>query len=227
MDAEMPENTTSSPPKELVSEDVQMEEPTIPETQESQVPEEPVAVEAETTIMTEATTITTEEEEEEQQQQQQQQPEVSTEQVTTPVPESKTEEVVPEVKREETPTPVETTSVVESEPTKDDTENTPSTEDRMETTNEPPPFLSAPASWQIPVAALHQQPKAEVVTISKTSLRKERLESRIKENQYDIEAWTSLINDAQQTGDLDAIREIYERFLKVFPTSVSSFYSLF
>lgn len=207
----MPDNTTSSPPKELVSEDVQMEDPVIPETQESQVPEEPVAVEEETTIMTEATTTATEE----------QQPEVST--VTTPVPESKTEEVVPEVKKEETPTPVENTLVVESEPTKDDTVKTPSTEDRMETTNEPPPFLSAPASWQIPVAALHQQPKAEVVTISKTSLRKERLESRIKENQYDIEAWTSLINDAQQTGDLDAIREIYERFLKVFPTSVSSF----
>lgn len=95
---------------------------------------------------------------------------------------------------------------------------------------EPPPFLSAPASWQIPVAALHQHQhspapqKSEPIT-NKTNVRKERSEARIAENQYDIEAWTNLINDAQQTGDLEAIREVYERVLKVFPTSVSFFFS--
>lgn len=97
-------------------------------------------------------------------------------------------------------------------------------------TDDAPPFLSAPASWQIPVAALHQQQQQQQqqqksveqpVVNSKINLRKERYESRIKENKYDIEAWTWLINDAQQTGDLEVIREIYERFLNVFPTSVS------
>ncbi|KAI8974453.1 hypothetical protein BDB01DRAFT_398218 [Pilobolus umbonatus] len=79
------------------------------------------------------------------------------------------------------------------------------------------PLLSAPASWQIPVGAL--QARTAEPPVNKATIRKERLESRIKDNKYDIEAWTSLINDAQQTGDLDVIREIYERFLKVFPTS--------
>ncbi|KAF1803011.1 hypothetical protein FB192DRAFT_1072452 [Mucor lusitanicus] len=91
-----------------------------------------------------------------------------------------------------------------------------------------PPFLSAPASWQIPVAALHQQqqklepPQHPQPTMStKATIRKERYESRVKENKYDIEAWTWLINEAQQTGDLEVIRDMYERFLNVFPTSVS------
>jgi hypothetical protein len=105
------------------------------------------------------------------------------------------------------------------------------------TTDATPPFLSAPASWQIPVAAFAQQQQQqqqqpqqqqpqqqktlEPVIMNKSHLRKERFESRIKESKYDVEAWTGLINDAQQTGDLEVIRDIYERFLNVFPTSVS------
>lgn len=104
----------------------------------------------------------------------------------------------------------------------DDTSGTPAAAD-----NDAPPFLSAPASWQIPVAAFHQQQKSEQpqqqqpTKSNKASMRKERYESRVKENKYDIEAWTWLINEAQQTGDLEVIREMYERFLNVFPTSVS------
>ncbi|KAG1091487.1 hypothetical protein G6F42_019418 [Rhizopus arrhizus] len=102
----------------------------------------------------------------------------------------------------------------------DDTSGTPAAAE-----NDAPPFLSAPASWQIPVAAFHQQQKSEQpqqqqpTKSNKASMRKERYESRVKENKYDIEAWTWLINEAQQTGDLEVIREIYERFLNVFPTS--------
>lgn len=95
--------------------------------------------------------------------------------------------------------------------------------------NDAPPFLSAPASWQIPVAALHQQqqqqksePQHQQPPVSsKATMRKERYESRVKDNTYDVEAWTWLINEAQQTGDLEVIRDMYERFLNVFPTSVS------
>ncbi|KAI8967564.1 hypothetical protein BDF20DRAFT_803339, partial [Mycotypha africana] len=115
--------------------------------------------------------------------------------------------------------------------------------------------FSAPASWQIPIAALTQQTQLQAVptpssvqqqqtaTITpsepkesqpqnqldsvnpatvKSISKREKLEALIRENKYDIEAWTSLINDVQQTGDLDIIRDVYERVLKVFPISVSS-----
>lgn len=144
---------------------------------------------------------------------------------------------------------IEPTAMEEIEPTAMEEIET-STEIKMEepaqpqvkqvaesTTDCPPPFLSAPASWQIPVAALAQQhqqqsPQSqpqqkalEPVVVNKSHLRKERFETRIKESKYDVEAWTGLINDAQQTGDLEVIRDIYERFLNVFPTSVSLFFS--
>ncbi|KAG0174771.1 mRNA 3'-end-processing protein rna14 [Apophysomyces sp. BC1015] len=84
------------------------------------------------------------------------------------------------------------------------------------------PFMNAPASWQIPPGAL--QAKAELSPAkpepeSKASIKRKKLEQRVKESQYDVDAWQSLIAEVQQTGDLPAIRDEYERFLKVFPTS--------
>lgn len=140
-----------------------------------------------------------------------------------------TQEETPSAQEESPAVQEETTTTVQTEITTSvTTQEKPAVEEStiepMEdvVATEPPPFLSAPASWQIPVAALHQQhQKPHDVVMNKTNLRKERLELRIKESKYDIEAWTSLINDAQQTGDLEVIRDIYERFLNVFPTSVS------
>lgn len=225
MGAEIPVNTT--PPNEPTTEDVQMEEdPAVNQSQEDEqdstmleaspdVKEEPkTEVHEEPTLAAEeppATTATNAEEP-----------------ATTTAAEEPSEDPIVEKPTVEDPT----TSVVE------ETENIrvkqESIQDPMQDveSSEPPPFLSAPASWQIPVAALHQQQQQQQqkpvdAVVSKTSLRKERLEARIKESKYDIEAWTSLINDAQQTGDLEAIRDIYERFLKVFPTSVSFFFLFF
>ncbi|CAO3673036.1 unnamed protein product [Rhizopus microsporus] len=100
------------------------------------------------------------------------------------------------------------------------------------------PLLSAPASWQIPISALTQKASAPTASsntsftaptaasntvtdppMKRAALRREKLEARIRESKYNIEAWNALINDIQQTGDLDAIRDVYERFLSVFPTS--------
>jgi cleavage stimulation factor subunit 3 len=125
--------------------------------------------------------------------------------------EEKTQEQAPQDAAQE---PQETTKEPEA---KESTDETPTT-----------PLLSAPASWQIPVGALQQAPAARPdPPVNRANLRKERFESRIKENQYDIEAWTALINDSQQTGELEAIREVYENFLKVFPTSVSCCYTIY
>ncbi|KAF7724317.1 mRNA 3'-end-processing protein rna14 [Apophysomyces ossiformis] len=84
------------------------------------------------------------------------------------------------------------------------------------------PFMNTPASWQIPPGALQAKaepnpPKAE--TESKATIKRKKLEQRVKESPYDVDAWQSLIAEVQQTGDLPAIRDEYERFLKVFPTS--------
>ncbi|KAI8384709.1 uncharacterized protein BYT42DRAFT_563415 [Radiomyces spectabilis] len=88
-------------------------------------------------------------------------------------------------------------------------------------THQEMPTPNAPASWQIPVAAL-QQPKNEPKTEApRINQKRERLEQRIKESTDDVDAWTALIADIQQTGDLAAIRDVFERFLQVFPTSVS------
>jgi hypothetical protein len=146
-------------------------------------------------------------------------------------------------KEEEKPVPVIEKASAEETPLAGKKDAPAAMEDVQPTTEEDkdaaPPFLSAPASWQIPVAALHQQqqqqqsqhqkPIESVVSVvsNKSNMRKERFEARIKENKYDIEAWSALINDAQQIGDLEVIREIYERVLVVFPTSVSLFSSFF
>jgi hypothetical protein len=198
MDEEIPVNT-SSPPKEDTEMEVEHVVNTLPEvtTEESTI-EQPTPPPAKEETVKQETESTTEAMEE-----------------TKPL-----EEV--ETKEEPTETPVV------DETKKEEEEVTPM-EDVVESTEnkEPPPFLSAPASWQIPVAALHQQQQQQQqqkpvdVPMSKANMRKERSEARIKENKYDIEAWTSLINDAQQSGDLEVIREVYERVLNVFPTSVS------
>lgn len=46
-------------------------------------------------------------------------------------------------------------------------------------------------------------------------------ENRISADVWDTEAWTSLVLEAQ-TKDIEIAREIYERFLKQFPTVVNS-----
>ncbi|KAI9032870.1 hypothetical protein CLU79DRAFT_728427 [Phycomyces nitens] len=85
-------------------------------------------------------------------------------------------------------------------------------------------FISAPASWQIPPGAL--QAKADhanharlLEPIIKVNHKLERLEERVKEFPDDLEAWNALKTEIQQTGDLVQMREFYEKFLAVFPTS--------
>lgn len=47
------------------------------------------------------------------------------------------------------------------------------------------------------------------------------LEQRIVEDPFDADAWLTLLNDAEKEGEVARVRDVYERFLKVFPTSVS------
>lgn len=47
------------------------------------------------------------------------------------------------------------------------------------------------------------------------------LEQRIAEDMYDTDAWQQLLRDVQNENDIAKVREVFERFLKVFPTSVS------
>ncbi|KAG0375773.1 mRNA 3'-end-processing protein rna14 [Mortierella sp. AD032] len=45
------------------------------------------------------------------------------------------------------------------------------------------------------------------------------LEQRIAEDSFDADAWLTLLNDAEKEGEVVRVRDVYERFLKVFPTS--------
>eukprot|EP00191_Tetraselmis_sp_GSL018_P003858 CAMPEP_0177599148 /NCGR_PEP_ID=MMETSP0419_2-20121207/12809_1 /TAXON_ID=582737 /ORGANISM="Tetraselmis sp., Strain GSL018" /LENGTH=595 /DNA_ID=CAMNT_0019091803 /DNA_START=119 /DNA_END=1903 /DNA_ORIENTATION=- len=42
---------------------------------------------------------------------------------------------------------------------------------------------------------------------------------RVKENKYDVEAWTQLLREAQNRGKMPEIRNVYEEILTVFPTA--------
>jgi cleavage stimulation factor subunit 3 len=94
----------------------------------------------------------------------------------------------------------------------------------------PESIVSAPGSWQIPPGALaasnNTSTPVNPVTYhpptasSKAAEKIEKVEQRIRDDQYDLDAWTILINEIQNNGNIDAIRDVYERVLKVFPTSV-------
>ena len=97
----------------------------------------------------------------------------------------------------------------------------------------PDSIVSAPGSWQIPPGALAASNNVSTpvnpvtyhppTATSKAAEKIEKVEQRIRDDQYDLDAWTILINEIQNNGDIDAIRDVYERVLKVFPTSVGIF----
>jgi hypothetical protein len=96
-----------------------------------------------------------------------------------------------------------------------------------------PQYVNSPSSWQIPPNVFHQskqqQQQQQQSTMAydphhhmldKVKRRREQLEQRIQENGEDLDAWYSLMGDVQQSGDLEATRAVYERFLNLYPTSV-------
>ncbi|KAF9160165.1 mRNA 3'-end-processing protein rna14 [Actinomortierella ambigua] len=55
--------------------------------------------------------------------------------------------------------------------------------------------------------------------------RKERiefLEQKIAQNSYDSDAWQSLLTEVQNDGEVEKARDVFERMLKVFPTSAKT-----
>ncbi|CAO3666397.1 unnamed protein product [Umbelopsis ramanniana] len=80
----------------------------------------------------------------------------------------------------------------------------------------PPGALAASNNVSTPVNPVTYHPPTAT---SKAAEKIEKVEQRIRDDQYDLDAWTILINEIQNNGDIDAIRDVYERVLKVFPTS--------
>lgn len=89
----------------------------------------------------------------------------------------------------------------------------------------PQPAAPEPASWQIPPGALQKKaagfPGSPAAPLLKLPDKTEKLEARIAQDVFDVDAWVSLLAEVQAKEDLDKIRDTYERFLKQFPTSVS------
>ena len=65
--------------------------------------------------------------------------------------------------------------------------------------------------------AVKSQPQKE--EIKELEQKTAKLEERIKANEWDVEAWIGLMNEAQQKH-IDISRPIFERFVKQFPTAV-------
>ncbi|RUS21308.1 hypothetical protein BC937DRAFT_93090 [Endogone sp. FLAS-F59071] len=86
----------------------------------------------------------------------------------------------------------------------------------------PQPAAPEPASWQIPPGALQKKagfPGSPAAPLLKLPDKTEKLEARIAQDVFDVDAWVSLLAEVQAKEDLDKIRDTYERFLKQFPTS--------
>lgn len=56
-----------------------------------------------------------------------------------------------------------------------------------------------------------------------TLTRLAKLKQRVDKDRFDGEAWSELIIDALQKGDLERTRDVYEGFLKAFPDNVGRF----
>ncbi|KDQ20470.1 hypothetical protein BOTBODRAFT_100538 [Botryobasidium botryosum FD-172 SS1] len=50
----------------------------------------------------------------------------------------------------------------------------------------------------------------------------ESMQDRLREDRYDAEAWQSLVTLAEQSGDLEKIKEAYEGLLEVYPNTAST-----
>lgn len=79
-----------------------------------------------------------------------------------------------------------------------------------------------------PTASYPAQPPAPVVPMPNQALdRTTVLENRVKEDpRGDMDAWLDLIGEYRRRNNMDEIRSVYNRFLEVFPQSVSPIQSL-
>lgn len=85
--------------------------------------------------------------------------------------------------------------------------------------------LSAPQITE-PLSAATDQAMTPSIAIPKVRLPHDRvgiLEDRIKEDpKGDLEAWQNLIGEHRKRGKIEDARKVYERFLAVFPSAVST-----
>ncbi|KAI8092487.1 uncharacterized protein BX664DRAFT_88528 [Halteromyces radiatus] len=143
---------------------------------------------------------------------------------------SSTQEIIPPTRTEEQHKEVSPDTSLEP-PSDDQEKQTTSSINPLDSKPlEQQQYINSPSSWQIPPSAFQQkqqqqqqpyEPTESLKSLEKTTSKRDRLEQRIKEDEEDLDAWFTLIADIQQSGDLEATRAIYERFLKIYPTSVS------
>jgi cleavage stimulation factor subunit 3 len=76
------------------------------------------------------------------------------------------------------------------------------------------PTVTAPA---VPSPSKLKPPTKSTTGMSRVA----QLTARIERDPLDADAQLALIADAEQKGDLERTREVYENFLKVFPDAVS------
>lgn len=95
----------------------------------------------------------------------------------------------------------------------------------VDTTAKPAQPISAPQTAE-PLSAATDQAVTPSIAIPKLRLPHDRvgiLEDRIKEDpRGDLEAWQNLIGEHRKRGKIEDARKVYERFLAVFPSAVST-----
>lgn len=95
----------------------------------------------------------------------------------------------------------------------------------VDTAAKPAQLLSA-SQIPEPLSAVTDQAMTPSIAIPKLRLPHDRvgiLEDRIKEDpRGDLEAWQNLIGEHRKRGKIEDARKVYERFLVVFPSAVST-----
>ena len=79
------------------------------------------------------------------------------------------------------------------------------------------PAADAPTPQPTVVAAPAVPARATRPTQGPPLTRAQQLKQRVEEEPTDSQAWLALIADAEQKGDLERTREVYEAFFKVYP----------
>lgn len=95
----------------------------------------------------------------------------------------------------------------------------------VDTAAKPAQPLSAPQIAE-PLSAATDQAVTPSIAIPKVRLPHDRvgiLEDRIKEDpRGDLEAWQNLVGEHRKRGKIEDARKVYERFIAVFPSAVST-----
>jgi cleavage stimulation factor subunit 3 len=139
-------------------------------------------------------------------------PQLQTSSVDSPNLSSRPNSTNPKITTYPVPNPSDSAATISRPVTRDSAKSPASSSNPINTMGKVP---DVPGAVSSPISAIKPRLPNDTVGI---------LEDRIKEDEKgDIDAWLSLIEEHKKRGKVAEVRNVYERFLKVFPLAVCLF----